>query len=191
MAEKWKRRNLFIKPDVQGVFILKCFVLVFFCCVLYAVILATFSTDSMTITYQDNNLQLGKTPIILFKEMLKAQGLFIATGGVGVVIFALVSSHRFAGPIYRFENTIRKMTKGDYSARIHLRPKDESHDLAELINDYNVALTSDIRALKESTSQLREQLNRISEHPEEENVFEAFSILHDIENKLRRYKVNY
>jgi signal transduction histidine kinase len=145
----------------------------------------------MTITYKDNNLQLGKTPIILFKEMLKAQGLFIATGGIGVAFYALISSHRFAGPIFRFESTIKKMTKGDYSVRIHLRPKDNSHDLAELINEYNMALTADIRALKESTSHLREQLNRINEHPVEENVYEAFTILHDIENKLRRYKVNY
>jgi methyl-accepting chemotaxis protein len=191
MAEKWKRRNYFIKPDIQGLFIFKAFILVFLCCILYAVIFAGFSTNSMTITYEENNLLLGKTPIILFKEMLKAQGLFIATGGVAVVIFALIRSHRFAGPIHRFELTIKKMTKGDYSARIRLRPKDDSHDLAELINNYNAVLTTDIRALKESASQLREQLNLISENPEEDTVFEAFAILHDIENKLRRYKVNY
>ena len=191
MAEKWKRSNYFIKPELQGLFIFKAFILVLLCCILYAVILATFSTDSMTMTYKENNLQLGKTPVILFKEMLKAQGLFIVTGGFAVVIFALIRSHRFAGPIHRFELTIKKMTKGDYSARIRLRPKDDSHDLAELINNYNAALTADIRALKESASQLREQLNLISENPEEDTVFEAFAILHDIENKLRRYKVNY
>lgn len=191
MAEKWKRSNYFIKPELQGLFIFKAFILVLLCCILYAAILATFSTDSMTMTYKENNLQLGKTPVILFKEMLKAQGLFIVTGGFAVVIFALIRSHRFAGPIHRFEQTIKKMTKGDYSARIRLRPKDDSHDLAELINNYNAALTADIRALKESASQLREQLNLISENPEEDTVFAAFAILHDIENKLRRYKVNY
>ena len=70
MAIYLRRRNYFNMPDIQGKLALKTFVLVCLCSVLYVFILANFSTDSMTITYKDNNLMLGKTHAVLFKEML-------------------------------------------------------------------------------------------------------------------------
>jgi methyl-accepting chemotaxis protein len=184
-------RNFLVKQELQGRYIFTIFILVLVGCLLFSAMFASVSRDSMTLSYADNSLQIGNTPAILFKEILKTQWIFIIGGGAVIVLLAMVMSHRFAGPIYRFERTIKSMTEGDYSVRIHLRPKDDSHDLAELINSYNATLTADIKALKEAASHLRDQLNGISENPEESVIYEAFSTLHDIENKLRRYKVNY
>ena len=191
MKKKRRTANMLIKKDLQGKYIFSIFIFVLVGCLLFSAMFALVSRDSMTLSYVNNSLEIGRTPAVLIKEILKTQWILIVGGGIVIVLLSSVMSHRYAGPIYRFENTLKAMTKGDCSVRIHLRPKDDSHDLAELINFYNAALTTDIRALKEAASQLRDQLNQISEKPEEGNIFEAFTILHDIENKLRRYKVNY
>ena len=191
MKKGRQTRNFLVKHELQGKYIFTIFILVFAGCILFSALFTAVSQDSMTLSYANNSLQIGTTPAILFKQIIKTQWMFIVGGGGIIVLLSLVMSHRFAGPIYRFEHTIKAMIKGDYSVRIHLRPKDDSHDLAELINTYNATLTADIKSLKESASVLRDHLNQISESTEQESIFEAFSVLHDIENKLRRFKVNY
>jgi methyl-accepting chemotaxis protein len=193
MAGKWQRRNYFIKPDIQGLFILKTFLLVFFCCILYAAILAIFSTDSMTITYKDNNLLLGKTPIILFKEMLKAQGLFILSGGLGVVMFALVVSHRFAGPLYKLERCVEMMLAGDHSFTVIFRPNDKGHELAAVINRYNLKVSEDIREVRAIATALDETLARLDVvRPDavHHDVVAASSLVRQLQEKLHGYTVH-
>ena len=57
------------------------------------------------------------------------------------VLFTLVTaligiffSHRTAGPLYHFKRVFREISKGDASARVKLRPKDEFRDVAEEFN---------------------------------------------------------
>ena len=51
-----------------------------------------------------------------------------------VGVFAIVLSHRIAGPIYRIKTTLDDVIKGDYSKRLYLRRTDELKDIAESIN---------------------------------------------------------
>ena len=193
MAEKIKRRNYFIKPHIQGRFIVKIFVLMLFCCILYAAFFANFSTDSMTITYKDYHLMLGKTPIILFKDMLKAQGAFIVSGGIGVVIFALIISHRFAGPLYKFELCVKSMLEGDHAFTIELRPNDKGHELAELINLYNEKVAREICEMKEATAALGKKLAQCDVSNAglaQIRITEAVQLVNQLQDKLQCYKIN-
>ena len=191
MTKKNMRRNFFIKPGIQGQFIFKTFLLVLFCCILYAAIFATFSTDSMTITYTDSNLSLGKTPIILFKEMLMAQGAFIVSGGVGVVLFALIISHHFAGPLHKLEMSVKRMEAGDHSILISLRPGDKGHELADSINRYNGKMSEDIGELQRSTTQLGKVLASIQADGDSvpAHVAEAEQLVDQIRIKLQSYTI--
>lgn len=192
MADKNKRRDYFIKPDIQGMFILKTFVLVFFCCILYAAIFAFFSTDSMTITYEDYNLLLGKTPLILFRDMLKAQAAFIVSGGIGAVFFALVISHHFAGPLYKLERCTEMMLEGDHAFTIVLRSGDKGRELADVINRYNEKLSGDIREMRATTDSLCEKLAQIevSEQDSAMNgVADAVQLVTRLQEKLSQYNI--
>ena len=51
-----------------------------------------------------------------------------------VVIISAIVSHKMAGPVYRFEQTCKKIAGGDFSQRIHLR---EGDSLQELQDDFN------------------------------------------------------
>lgn len=54
-----------------------------------------------------------------------------------VVIISAIVSHKMAGPVYRFEQTCKKIAQGDFSQRVHLRQGDSFTDLQ---NDFNTMM---------------------------------------------------
>ncbi len=79
-----------------------------------------------------------------------------------MVLFALILSfgifltHRIAGPIYRFEETIKNATEGDLNARIKLRWADEFKNLAGSINGMLNSLSQRLIKLKKASEKLQE-----------------------------------
>ncbi|GBE12829.1 hypothetical protein BMS3Abin13_01121 [bacterium BMS3Abin13] len=114
---------------------------------LFTVILGMFSADSMTMSYKNNTLQLGQTPVMLFKNALAANWVFIVFGGSLLVLAALLVSHRIAGPQFRFEMTLKNMIAGNLNDTIHLRTHDEGSELAAQINAFNRYLSRKIREI--------------------------------------------
>jgi len=136
----YKRRNFFINKEFQGRYIFNYFVLATIGSLLFLGVFSFFSSNTLSIVYDNYHLQLGVTPGILFKKMLSAQWLFIVFGGGLVVIVTLLLTHRVAGPFYRFEKTMDEMIEGDISNKIYLRQKDEGKELAQKINAFNYVL---------------------------------------------------
>jgi methyl-accepting chemotaxis protein len=149
MKRTWRRRNYFIKKDLQGKYIFLFFLFVIAGSFLFTAILGFLSSDSLTIVYKDYNLQLGKTPFALFREILGAHGIFIAIGGILVVLASMFLTHRIAGPLYRFEKSIEEMRKGNFNFEIRLRSKDEAKELAGMLNEFNAELSSLLRESRE------------------------------------------
>jgi len=72
-------------------------------------------------------------------------------------------SHRLAGPVYRFRQTLRQMRKGDFSDQIVLRKKDFFSEMMDEMNETNRTLSSDISNLKEKNDMMRQTINTLSE----------------------------
>lgn len=170
MATSYKRRKLFINKNYQGKLILSTFL--FFCggCLLFIVLLALFSSDTLTISYSGNDIQFGKTPLMLVKKMLTANWILLAIGGVALVFSSMILSHRIAGPLYRFERTLDSMNEGNLGDSIHLREKDEGKELAAKINQFNTTLSQSLRVANLSTTAIDTLLEQVEalNLPEEE-----------------------
>lgn len=80
---------------------------------------------------------------------LKVYFISIILVAVFSYIFGLWSSHKVAGPLYRFEKSLGKIKEGDLSERLYLRKGDFLHDTGESMND---ALDS----LRERASTIRD-----------------------------------
>lgn len=148
MKRTWRRRNYFIKKELQGRYIFSFFVFVIIGSIIFTLIFSLLSSNTLTIIYENSNLRIGKTPLILIKEILSAQWIFIATAGIAVVIVSMFLTHRFAGPIYRFEKSIEDMTKGNFNFQIRLRKKDEGKELAQMMNQLNDTFSSNIGEMR-------------------------------------------
>jgi len=120
MDNNFKRRKLFIKKDLHGRLILGCFLFV------AGVVLLSNA---------------------LFSQGLLAGGILIVVGFILILVASLLLSHRFTGPLYRFETTLDHMQKGRLDIVIHLREKDQGKELAEKINTFNDQLSRSFRTI--------------------------------------------
>jgi methyl-accepting chemotaxis protein len=158
---RYKRRNFFINKEFQGKSIFNYFLLVVLGSILFVGAISFFSSNTLSIVYENYHLELGVTPDILLKKFFSAQWFFIVIGGGIVIIITLVLSHRVAGPFYRFEITLDEMINDDLSQKIYLRQKDEGKELANKINQFNVKLSNKVELIKKHKNSIKEYAQEI------------------------------
>lgn len=162
MGKSVKRRKYFIKKDYQGKLILGCFLFVAGMGIVFNIVLGLLSADSLTISYTNQDLQLGQTPIMLLKQVLTANWILIILGGGFVVVASLLISHRVVGPLYRFEATLDSMRKGKLDIVIKLRDKDEGKELAGKINDFNRYMSETIYDMSKNSQALHNLIEQVA-----------------------------
>jgi methyl-accepting chemotaxis protein len=151
---QYQRTNYFINKEFQGRYIFNYFLLASLGSLLFIAVFSFFSSNTLSIVYDNYYLQIGVTPELLFKKLLSTQWLFVVFGGGLVVIVTLVLTHRVAGPFYRFEKTLDEMMDGDLSRKIILRGKDEGKDLAQKINAFNYVLGDKLSIIENFNSKI-------------------------------------
>ena len=52
-----------------------------------------------------------------------------------MLVVGVLVTHRVAGPVYRFERYFQALLRGEDPGPIHLRRRDELHELAGLVNE--------------------------------------------------------
>ncbi len=192
MAKHYIRKNFFIKKNFQGKLILGYFLFIVGGGLFFLILLGAFSADSLTITYDNNDLQFGQTPVILLNKILAAHWIFIASGAIFTVITAMLITHRIAGPIFRFERTLENMLHKDLSDSIALRTKDEGKELAKKINDFNRDLSTTFKNLQNHSNAittLLEQTDIKTSDISEERLEELKSILWSVGENNKKIRL--
>ena len=89
--------------------------------------------------------------------------VIVITGGT------LFVSHRIAGPLYRIDQCLKKITEGDLSVRGHLRKGDQAVEIMQSFNTMAEGLEDSVKRLKKlgpqigqssAKDQILEELNR-------------------------------
>ena len=192
MAKKpYRRRNFFIKKDFQGRFIFRYFLICFGGVLIFALIFSYLSLDNLTITYDGQQLQLGKTPVVLMRELVEAHWFFLVIVGTMIAGISMLLTHRVAGPLFRFEKTFEAIAARDLSQVIVLRTKDEAKDTAATINTATERLSSDLQHLKSYSDELGETLQRLQEGDgnSSEHVRQAIEQNRKINQLLGEYRL--
>ena len=176
---KRKKRNFLLNHELQGKFILKTFMIFILSAVGFTLFLGLITLNTQTMVYEGYQLKIGATPLILWKQMLYSNWIFIVLGGVVLIIVSTLLTHRIAGPLFRFEKCINNMMQGDLTDRIYLRDKDEGVQLSNKINAFNKNLSTKINRirtisdlLKEETDQKKSECATLSEKPTCKNHFD-------------------
>ncbi len=158
MAGKYHRRkrNYLINKDLQGKLGFGYLLITLVGSLLLAAVFAVSSADYLTISYDNNAIEVGSTPLILLGELARSGGFFLLIGGILIIIITIVLTHKIAGPLYRFEQTLKAMHERRLDQRISLRKGDEGQELGTLINDFNQRLSDDIRRIKDVADKLDE-----------------------------------
>ncbi|MFH0726906.1 MAG: methyl-accepting chemotaxis protein [Pseudomonadota bacterium] len=187
MTAAYKRRNYFINKEFQGRHIFNAFLLVAFGSILFALVFTFFSSNTLSITYDNYQLRLGTTPGILLNKIVSGQWLVIVLGGLLITIITLFLSHRVAGPFFRFEKTLDAMTAKDISVRVTLRPKDEGKELALKINNFNEVISSSLNRIRSNADQIVLCHDRIDSN---ESNGEDIAFLKSELQKIKQHNLN-
>jgi len=144
----WRRKYL-VKPSIQirylvilGVIMIVSSALVFF--VFFDALMRSPGMD-----------QLSAGAIANFKRTYLTGFFWVS---VAFALFVLVQSvfyfHRIIGPLFFFEKIMRALATGDFTMNVHFRQKDETKELATLINSFvdntRKSITSDRELIKEA-----------------------------------------
>lgn len=115
-----------------------------------------------------------------------------------IAISTIFISHRIAGPIYRFEQSAKRISEGDLTLRIKLRRGDE---LQELANCFNVmteklenlvlsdrrAINNIIRVIKELPDDLKGET--LSKDKRDEIVEKLLKTVDELQKITRNFKI--
>ncbi len=131
MPPTYRRKQLLINPELQ----LKLILLSFALCLLTGLVQAAMSAVSFTSSEAYMEAQeagfRNDLPGLLVDNLLITMGLmFPITMGIGLVL-----THRIYGPVYRFEQYLGQVARGEATDICRIRKKDEFQNLCGLMNE--------------------------------------------------------
>jgi len=173
MKAQYKRRCYFINKELQGKYILSYFLVIFIGTMVLIAGLWIFTGDSMSIVYDNYNLKLGSTPSIMSQKLLFVFWGYMVLGGIVIVIWSMLLTHRIAGPLFKIERYVETLRKGKLNGRIYLRKNDEGTELADSLNEFTQTLADDIAAIGCLSLEIKDKINDLSGVPADQSENEG------------------
>jgi signal transduction histidine kinase len=102
------------------------------------------------VTYK--NMKDMLVPIII---SLSAVNILLSS--VIIFIFVLYSSHKVAGPIYRFNSILTAMKDRDFSTGMKLRGGDQLNEISDTLQEISRTISGDIAVIREKASLIEEK----------------------------------
>lgn len=118
--------------------------------------------------------------------LLVKVGLYLAL----MLLISLYVSHRFAGPIYRFEKSCQSLSTGDLTHRVSLRTGDELMELQEEFNGMASALQALVQKDRNLAVRLSERVDEIAKRAVDAGVREDLKSLKvELDHLTKSFKV--
>ena len=162
-AKAYKRKNYFIDKKFQTRFILKFSALVALGAGITMLFLYLFSQSSTTVAFVKARVSVMTTADFLFPLLLQTVAIVTVLVGFAAMGVMLFVSHKIAGPLFRFKQTFRELSLGNFSNQVKLRKDDQ---LAEVATDFNQMITSvraQVHAANVALSAIKDEIEIIGE----------------------------
>lgn len=181
------RKNYFIKKAFQTKFIIGFVFLLLVEALFIAGLFMHMSGETLTTGYSGAHFVIEKTSsffVVSFTIIALVVGTAMALAG-GVIFILL--SHRLAGPLYRFEETLSEMAGGNIAGRVKLRKTDQ---LKEMQTAFNKALDAIDGRLKEIKRGIGEADDLAGRYESEGHVKEVKDAISKIKDKIAFFKTS-
>lgn len=161
MSEKPKRRTVFISKRFQAGFSVKFLLLIAAESILAIALFMYMSSGTFTTGYSGTGIIVARTGEYFLPTVLLANLVVIgATAAAGFAIM-LYTSHKIAGPLYRFEKSLEEIGNGDLTHRFTLRSHDQLGELAGKLNEFNSNLDGAVGSIQQSAAELETTLSEV------------------------------
>ncbi|MFA6078656.1 MAG: methyl-accepting chemotaxis protein [Candidatus Omnitrophota bacterium] len=182
-----RRKNYFIKKKFQLNFLSGFILLLLLESLLLGGLFMHLSTDTLTTGYSNSVLKVERTSDFFFVSfLLSTLVAAVAMALVGMGVFIMLS-HRLAGPLFRFESTLKDLENGDLTQRINLRKTDEIMALKESLNTLIESMDVRIGRIKKEITELHLLIAKKNAPASLEKIY---SIIEQLENEIDHFKVS-
>jgi len=173
-----RRRNIILKHSLQLRLFIKS--LIFLTLGIIVALVLVYAVSSYYSCRVENDKKLNEFSFMvliyaIYALKVRIIVIFISIL-IAVFIFILFVAHPIVGPIYKIENILEDVIKGDLTQKIVLRKKDEFQTLSTLIDDL-------IRDFEDCVKVVNNKIGEIELYiDEQQDKFE--------ENKIKKLKEN-
>jgi len=140
-----RRKTIYIYKDFQKSFVFG------FCLATFGAMVTTSIILLMLFNWTSKN-EIGHSLYLL----IGINSLVLVVVLLLTAIVALLASHKIAGPLFRVENALAAIGRGDLTERVKLREDDQLKQLAGQINQMTESLKARVEGLEVELQNLRQ-----------------------------------
>ena len=185
------RKNYFIKKKFQIDFSIKFLILIVIEAVLAIGLFIYLSKGTLTTGYLGSDLKIAKTSDFFLPTLLLSNLIILGVTAIIGIIVLIWMSHRIAGPLYRFEQTLKDIDKGDLTYRFKLRHGDQLIQLAESINKFTEGMDKRAGDMKCNAHEILKLFSELQSKMSSDNQLsnvEFQNQLQEVSKKLQELK---
>ncbi len=150
-----KRKAILINKKFQyrmiaKFILLNIFIMIIFCGFLYLFLNSEIDTNLQTAHVTYKNIKDMLFPII---ASLSVINILISSFIIGS--FVLYASFKIAGPLFRFNEALKKMTNKNLKPVTEIREDDQLYDCSITLTDMSAVLSSDFSEIKKMTHEIK------------------------------------
>jgi methyl-accepting chemotaxis protein len=156
MTEKpsYARRRYFINRKFQLEFSLRFLLIIAAASIAVMLLFFYNSRGTMSVGYTGSEVKLLQTGAYFLPSLILSTVVIVIFSCLAGAIALILLSHRFAGPLFRFQATLDELSAGNLTRRFSLRHKDQFKDLADRINALSAVLDGKMGDIKSRAAEI-------------------------------------
>jgi methyl-accepting chemotaxis protein len=156
MTEKpsYARRRYFINRKFQLEFSLRFLLIIAAASIAVMLLFFYNSRGTMSVGYTGSEVKLLQTGAYFLPSLILSTVVIVIFSCLAGAIALILLSHRFAGPLFRFQATLDELGAGNLTRRFSLRHKDQFKDLADRINALSAVLDGKMGDIKSRAAEI-------------------------------------
>ncbi|MBF0331376.1 MAG: hypothetical protein HQL17_05510 [Candidatus Omnitrophica bacterium] len=178
----YRRSNVYIDKDFQTKFILKFCGVVAVGAGVTILLLYVLSQQSTSVSFVHARVKVMTTADFILPLLIQTVLVVMAIVGVASIGVTLIVSHKIAGPLFRFKQTFKELSSGNFTNQVRLRKGDQLLEVADDFNHMITVVRGQLVEAKEQLSGIKADIEAIGEYGIEESKRKRF---HELEHKVR------
>jgi methyl-accepting chemotaxis protein len=151
----YKRRHYFVKKEFQFRFILKFCILILIGAIISTGLLFLFCHGTLTTSFRHSQLAIKDTGFAILPAVVYTNLITLGLVTIATILSLRFLSHKIAGPLFRFEQELKNISKGDLTKKITLRSSDQVTAIADNLNDMIASLHRKVLGIQNQVEFLR------------------------------------
>ena len=187
-----KRRIYFIEKSFQARFILKFCLIVITSGLLTVGVIYLLALQSTTVAFVNSRVVAKSTADFILPMLIQTVVIVLVFAALATVAVTLFASHKMAGPLYRFKETMDALGEGNFVGDFKIRELDQLQDFAKAFDEMIKKIRTQIISIKQDSDGIKKKLEDISDgdvsEPKKQQLKELKTVSDELNKTISQLK---